>query len=382
MSYNVGLMFSKCTSLQQWYATGLAYREFDIYKKLIADKSIKELHVFTYGSCDRYYYDKLKKEGVCGDNIVVHPMPKAFDNKVGRRIYQLAMPIIYNKEIKKLDVLKTNQLSSCIPVLISKLLYKKTIYLRTGYSLTYFLERQKKHLQCFFWKNIEKIAVNYADICACASVRDVNEWKILKKNNSRVVWLPNYIDTDKFQYCEYEESRIDRVVYVGRYNDQKNLFSLLEACKGASLGIDLYGHGELESELIDFSKSNGIDAKFNKKLDNNLVAETLTEYKYFALCSHYEGTPKILLEAMAVGSLIVATKVPGISSIIKDQKHAVLANDVSSQSIQNSLIKAKHLNINDAKELAKNANNKIMENYSLKCVSKVEKNNYEDIISK
>ncbi|MFA0464501.1 glycosyltransferase, partial [Vibrio sp. 10N.261.45.F1] len=99
-------------------------------------------------------------------------------------------------------------------------------------------------------------------------------------------------------------------------------------------------------------------------------------------CSHYEGTPKILLEAMAVGSLIVATKVPGISSIIKDQKHAVLANDVSSQSIQNSLIKAKHLNINDAKELAKNANNKIMENYSLKCVSKVEKNNYEDIISK
>ncbi|MEZ8576343.1 glycosyltransferase family 4 protein [Vibrio splendidus] len=382
MNYNVGLMFSKCTSLQQWYTTGLAYREFDIYKRLIADKNIKELHVFTYGSCDRYYYEKLKKEGVCDDNIVVHPMPKAFDNKVGRRLYQLAMPFFYNDEIRKLDIIKTNQLSSCIPVLISKLLYKKPIYLRTGYSLTYFLERQKKYVQSFFWKNIEKIAVSYADICACASVRDVSEWKMLKKNDSNVVWLPNYIDTEKFQYYEYEESRLNRVVYVGRYNDQKNLFSLLEACKGASLGIDLYGHGELESELVEFSKSNGIDASFNEKLDNNRVAETLTEYKYFALCSHYEGTPKILLEAMAVGSLIVATKVPGISSIIKDQKHAVLANDVSSQSIQNALVKAVHLDIKDAKALAKNANHKIMENYSLNRVSKVEKNNYENIISK
>ena len=47
-------------------------------------------------------------------------------------------------------------------------------------------------------------------------------------------------------------------------------------------------------------------------------------YAVYVICSHYEGNPKTLLEAMACGRAVIGTEVPGIREIIKHDENGLL----------------------------------------------------------
>ena len=58
----------------------------------------------------------------------------------------------------------------------------------------------------------------------------------------------------------------------------------------------------------------------------SVIIPSYNRFKYFILCSKYEGNPKTLLEAMSSGCIVIGTNVEGVNSIIKNNHNGFLIN--------------------------------------------------------
>jgi L-malate glycosyltransferase len=86
----------------------------------------------------------------------------------------------------------------------------------------------------------------------------------------------------------------------------------------------IVGDGSLRAVLGQCAESHGVsrDVKFlGMRTD---VYNLMRVFDVFALSSLHEGVPMVLLEAMALGIPIVASRVGGITEILEDNKQAVL----------------------------------------------------------
>ncbi len=126
---HITLFFTYGISLKTWHETGLLDREIVLYKKLI-EKGMK-VSFITYGDASDYQYkDKL------GDIEIIpfYAFVKKPSSKIIRFIQSFFLPFILKDQLKKADILKTNQMSMSWAPLIAKILFKKKLLLDVGLS--------------------------------------------------------------------------------------------------------------------------------------------------------------------------------------------------------------------------------------------------------
>jgi len=206
-----------------------------------------------------------------------------------------------------------------------------------------------------------------------------------------MITVPNYVDQDVFSKIKFdtctESNKLDKqenkrvVLFIGRLNDQKNLFSLIDAYNLSEYAnkLIIIGQGEdlnkLEKKASFLSKS----VEFVGPIPNNKLPFYLKQANVFILPSLYEGLPKTLLEAMSCGVPCIGTDVEGIQEVITNGKDGVLcATDF--KSIANAL----DLVLSDselANELGNQAHLTIKEKYSLEKVLEIEKSIYKRILN-
>ncbi|MDU6482019.1 MAG: glycosyltransferase [Paeniclostridium sordellii] len=139
-----------------------------------------------------------------------------------------------------------------------------------------------------------------------------------------------------------------KILYVGYLRQEKGISYLLEAINILKSKIDkpitltIVGDGEertnLENLVIDLNLKENVDFKGHMPLGDKLF-EIYRNNSIFILPSISEGTPRVLIEAMANGLSIVATKVGGIPFTISDKYNGLLINPYSSNDIADSIIK-------------------------------------------
>ena len=118
---------------------------------------------------------------------------------------------------------------------------------------------------------------------------------------------------------------------VGRLMPIKGLEYLIEALAqlrrqhGPQMSeLVIVGDGPLRAVLGQCAESHGVsrDVKFlGMRTD---VYNVMRAFDVFALSSLHEGMPMVLLEAMALGVPIVASRVGGIPEILEDRREALL----------------------------------------------------------
>jgi glycosyltransferase involved in cell wall biosynthesis/acetyl esterase/lipase len=144
----------------------------------------------------------------------------------------------------------------------------------------------------------------------------------LRIEPDRIAVIPNSVDCDYFSPDEAARSVEPLIVCVARLVDEKDIPTLLEAFRLTRLQmptahLEIIGSGP--AAILPAPNVRFLAATVN-------VAAHLRRAWVFALASRSEASPNIILEAMACGLPVVATRVGGIPELVDDNKTGLLVS--------------------------------------------------------
>jgi glycosyltransferase involved in cell wall biosynthesis len=348
----LALFFTAGISLKTWHEVGSIDREVALYNEL--SKYFKHIYFFTYGG-----EEDLKFKSYLADNITIIPKRYISNNF----LYSILIPFIYRKIFSDVDILKTNQMSGSWSAVLTKLIYRKKLLVRTGYMWSInFMKTNPRSWKKWIVKSIEMIAYKSADAIITTSQRNFEYVEKNYKPPGIHILIPNYVETDVFKPMNRIREK-GSICFVGRLKQAKNLFALLDALNGLPYALTILGSGKQEEQLKKFANTNEINVYFLGNIPNHKLPEILNQHELFILPSLWEGMPKTLLEAMSCGMPVIGTKIDGTREVIEHGKNGMKC-DTDSNSIRNAIIS---LMENEAlkQKLRENARKTIIENYSL-----------------
>lgn len=133
---------------------------------------------------------------------------------------------------------------------------------------------------------------------------------------SRIAAIPNAVDTQRFRTVSPSSCQDVRLVFVGRLVEEKGLFTLLEAFAdlvanhpGARLLI--VGTGPLREALEFRSSTLDIEREVTFTGHRDDIEAVLAQANIGVLPSRFEGLSNALLECMAAGLPMVASRISG-----------------------------------------------------------------------
>jgi sugar transferase (PEP-CTERM/EpsH1 system associated) len=168
--------------------------------------------------------------------------------------------------------------------------------------------------------------------------------------------IPNGVDTETFRPSEngrvllpapgFAEDDAVVIGNVGRLQEVKNPLLLVESFKrlcelipeaGRQLRLVIVGDGPLKPRIEDMLKSLGIDSMTWLPGQRHDVAALLRGLDIFVLPSRVEGISNTILESMASGVPVVATRVGGNAELIDDQVTGLLVPSDDAESMAGAI---------------------------------------------
>jgi len=239
-----------------------------------------------------------------------------------------------------------------------------------------------------------KFLMKYVDIFICPSEEMKEELINYGFAKGKVVKIPNGVDIALFHPVnDLQKENLKRrfnfpslpiLVYAGRLERGKGLAMLLMAWQrvvkvGKQSYLVVLGGGSEKDSLTDLAKQLQIieSVKFTGEVGN--VNEYLQTGDCFVLPSSAEGLPNALLEAMATGLPVVATKIGGVEEVIENKKNGFLFEPGSVDQLAKgilTLLSQSEL----AHKLGQQARRTIEENYTIDIVSEKYLKLYAEII--
>ena len=266
-------------------------------------QAFDRVYIFTYAQ------EKVNLPANC--YLVTPPF------RLHRYIYTLILPFMHRSIIKQCNLLRCFQLAGTLPALISKLFYGSKFVFNYGYDYAAFAGIEGRPLQAQLFSWLKPIALKFAT-------------GVIVKNKDLPVkgfYLPNGVDINQFHPPKRKfHHRIKTVLYVGRLEPQKNLIVLLTALAQVKtkLKIVIVGQGSQSQKLLHLAKQLKLNLVIKSPIAHSQLPKVYRSADLFVLPSLIEGSPKVLLEAMASNLPIVATNVPGSREIIKPNTTGIL----------------------------------------------------------
>jgi len=290
-------------------------REVALYREL--RPHLRSITFVTYGKSG-----ELDFEDRIGDIKVI------FNRwRLPQRVYAYLLKNYYSRKWKTNTIFKSNQIDGAHIAIDSARNSNSRFIARCGYLHSDHMVRQfgAESREAHSATTIESYVFPEADqiVVSTPDIRDtiVTSYDV---SSSKIRVTPNYVDTALF--CPGSEpSPSDRsLIFIGRFTEQKNIFSLLEAVDGLDVQLTLIGAGDLEDQLRKFVDNRGLPVQFIGIVPHRQLPELLRKSSAYILTSHYEGHPKTLLEAMSCGTPVIGTDVRGIREVIHHGQTGIL----------------------------------------------------------
>jgi glycosyltransferase involved in cell wall biosynthesis len=332
---HIALFFTFGVSLKKWEMTGLLPREMLLYKHYAQDKS--QVSLVTYGG-------KSDRVVINEEEISVFPVYERIrpSHKHYRNIIKsLSVPYKFRELMKKADIYKTNQMDGAWVAAIAKLIYRKPLLLRCGFE--WYRNRCERGsprlLKKTFVFAMSWFSYHMADAIIISNDSDAKYIaKKFRVPTDKIKVIRNYIDTDLFSPGSGNGKEANRLLYVGRLVERKNLKMVIEALSNTGYGLDLVGQGEQKEDLSRYAETHHVNIRFLGVVSNDRLPDLMREYNVFVLLSLFENNPKSLLEAMSCGLAVVASDVEGIKELITDGVNGFLCG-MDRSSIRNVILK-------------------------------------------
>lgn len=193
----------------------------------------------------------------------------------------------------------------------------------------------KRAMEVVFDATAGKWTLRSADKVIALTPTQASILQALGAQRSQLVAIPIWVDLNQINLhadaqrfrSSYELGDRKIVLFVGRLLPIKGLQYLIEAVKYAKtgpriviIGAEAQGYPGSKRDLEEQAKAWGLggDIMFLGAFPRNDLAEAYLAADLFVLPSLSEGLPMALLEAMAYGKCVVATRVPGNIDVLKD----------------------------------------------------------------
>ncbi len=172
---------------------------------------------------------------------------------------------------------------------------------------------------------------------------------------------------------------------VGSLTTEKGHIDLLRAMVSikeygiSDIKMRIIGEGPERHRLEEFIMANNLGADVSLEGYVPNVRDIYSQFDLFVLPSYNEGLPMVMLEAMASGVAVIATRVGGIPNAIHHGLDGLVVTPGDVQGIVNAIIKMR----NDPKLLKKisiNGYRLICKNYSGTTMSKCYEQIYQQVI--
>lgn len=214
-------------------------------------------------------------------------------------------------------------------------LHLPVVYTVHGWS---FHDNQKfplKNLRVFGEKYLTKKAT--VNISVSASVHETGQKYF---SGYRSVIIPNGINQEKFNPTRElkdirSELNIPRdsilVLFLARFTEQKQPLTMIRSfCKAAAknnnLRLLMVGDGELKREADALVAASGMSSTIFMQTFRQDVPDILAAADIYVLPSLWEGLPLGLLEAMAMGKAVIASKADGTKEVIQHNGNGIMVN--------------------------------------------------------
>jgi len=200
-----------------------------------------------------------------------------------------------------------------------------------------------------------------------------------KYPEKNVVKIPNGVDIKLFySYDTKEKEKLRKslelsdkkvFVYSGRLTGGKGLETLVEAMKLVAESVPtayllLLGDGEIKDKLKEEAKFYSVSDKvcFKGNVDN--VSEFLNVSDFFVFPSYSEGLPNSLLEAMACGLPVIASRIGGVVDVVEDGRSGILFEPGDVSGLASAMIRLIE-DVELRQRLGIEARKKIVEDFSI-----------------
>lgn len=240
---------------------------------------------------------------------------------------------------------------------------------RSGYFLGD-LERSRfmRRFATFVFKRCNKVMCqgnNWKELFRSVSGLDENRFKVVM----------NWIETKPYTNLNSaSEEDKTTVLFMGSIIKEKGLFDLVEAVDRFRDGLKdakfvICGKGDQLESLVAMVKEKRLTGLFEFPgwVSGEKKEEMMGRADILVLPSHAEGMPNVIMEAMAAGKAVIASRVGGIPDLVPDESMGLLfeARDIDGLGrALFELIGDKSLR----QSIGREAKNHIVENHDIKNV--------------
>ena len=270
----------------------------------------------------------------------------------------------------KTAVFLLGNITLVLPLITAKLMRKRVILVLTGlYSKDYeafYKGSRLGRIWLRLCRALEEINFTLADLLVGYSANNISELRLHKWQHKMSFNGARFIDKKFFDTAKETGEKEDIVGFIGRLTSDKGIINFVDAIpillKKRHAQFVIRGDGplfdEVQKKIKPYQESVTL-AKLNPEAE---LSTYLSDFKLLVVPSYSETGPYKAIEAMACGTVVLATRVGFISDVIEDGVTGFILEDNSPECIAENINRA--LNDSNLSRIAKNARELVAKNYT------------------